>query len=205
MGQNLQQPLLFGMDFAQNYRIGIDWDHNDVFYLSHLGGKLITAWPSSPILDSETSHVTDVNVALVTDGLGVRLKTPTVVMIPLHNIPMIPLELPFRSLHCKNVNTELFEVIGNPLSSIEQPYLLILHTLQTFDTRYPEHCVAIAVNVFHENVILIKGMTLYFVQETDLITTIPHIKEMDTVNIEEDEDMKDTKRERLENCLQKHL
>ena len=33
--QNLQQPLLFGMDFTQNYRIGIDWDHNSVFYLRH--------------------------------------------------------------------------------------------------------------------------------------------------------------------------
>ena len=25
MCQNLQQPLLFGMDIAQNYRIGNDW------------------------------------------------------------------------------------------------------------------------------------------------------------------------------------
>ena len=31
--QNLQQPLLFGMNFTQNYRIGIDWDHNGVSYL----------------------------------------------------------------------------------------------------------------------------------------------------------------------------
>ena len=35
MCQNLQQPLLFDMDFAQNYRIGIDWDHNSVSYLRH--------------------------------------------------------------------------------------------------------------------------------------------------------------------------
>ena len=31
---------------------------------------------------------------------------------------------------------------------------------------------------------------------------VPHIKEMDTVNIAEDEDMKETKREKLENCSQ---
>ena len=30
MCQNLMQPLLFGMNFAQKYRIGINWDHNDV-------------------------------------------------------------------------------------------------------------------------------------------------------------------------------
>ena len=35
MCQNLQQPLLFGMDFTQNYRIGIDGDHNGVSYLRH--------------------------------------------------------------------------------------------------------------------------------------------------------------------------
>ena len=31
--QNLKQPLPFGMDFAQNYRIGINWDHDGVSYL----------------------------------------------------------------------------------------------------------------------------------------------------------------------------
>ena len=74
------------MDFAQNYRIGIDWGHNGVSYLRHQGRKLVLAWPSSLILDSETSHVTDANVALVTDGLGIRLKTPTLVMIPPHSL-----------------------------------------------------------------------------------------------------------------------
>ena len=33
--QNLQLPLLFGMDFTQNYIIGIDWDCNGASYLRH--------------------------------------------------------------------------------------------------------------------------------------------------------------------------
>ena len=45
-------------------------------------------------------------------------------------------------------------------------------------------------------------MTLCFIQETDLSIKIPHIKEMGTVNIVKDKDIKDTKRESLENCLQ---
>ena len=98
---------------------------------------------------------------------------------------MILLEPPFRALHCKNINTELLKVIGNPLSSIEQPYLLILHTLHNFETRYPEQHVAIAVNIGDEDIILNKGMTLCFVQETDLTTKIPDIKEIDTVNLVE--------------------
>ena len=44
-------------------------------------------------------------------------------------------------------------------------------------------------------------MTLCFVWETYLITKTPHIKEMDIVNMVEDADRKDIKRERLQNCL----
>ena len=113
----------------------------------------------------ETSHVIDASVALVTDSLGIRLKTSTVVTIPPHNIIMIPLGPPFRALHCKNVSTKLFKVIGNPLLSIEQSYLLILYTLHRFDTRCPKQCVVIAVNVGDEDIMLNKGMTLCFVQK----------------------------------------
>ena len=94
----------------------------------------------------------------------------------------------------QGVNTELFEVIGNPLSSIEQPYLLILSTLHKFDSRYPEECVAIAVNVSDEDIILNKGMTICFVQDTDLTTGTPHPQDMDTVNMVHKEDMVDTKK-----------
>ena len=96
-------------------------------------------------------------MTLVTDSLGVRLKTPTVVTIPPHNIAVIPLEPPFRALHCKNVSANLFEVIRNPLLSVEQPYLLILHTLHTFDTRYLEQCIALAVNVGDEDSMFCVG------------------------------------------------
>ena len=138
--------------------------------MRYQGRKLISTWPNRSISDPnfmmrETSHVTDTHVELVTDGLDIRLKkTPTVVTVPPHNITMTPtpLEPPFRALNCKNVNTELFKVIGNPLSSIEQPYLLILHTLHRFDTRYPKQCVAIVVNIGDEDITLNKGMTLIF-------------------------------------------
>ena len=45
-------------------------------------------------------------------------------------------------------------------------------------------------------------MTLCFVQETDLTMKTPHVKEMDTVNMVNNEDMIGTKKERLENSLQ---
>ena len=150
----------------------------------------------------ETSHLISNSVTSVTNGLGIILKTLTVVTIPPHNSIMILLEPPFRTLHCKNVNTELFEVIANPFLNIEQPYLIILHTLHKFDTRYPEQCVVIVVNVGDEDIILNKGMTLCFVQETDLTMKIPQVKEMDTVNTMNNEKMEGPKRETLESYLQ---
>ena len=169
------------MDFTQNYRMGIDGDHNGTSYLRYRGRKLILSWSDGSISDQdyntrETLHVIDMSVASVTNNLGIRLKTSTVVTIPPHSITMIPFEPSFRALQCKGVNTDLFEIIGNPLLSIEQPYILILHTLHKFDTRYSEQCVVIAVNVSDEDIILNKGMTLCFVQETDLTMKTPHAK-----------------------------
>ena len=201
MCQTLKQPLLFCMDFTPNFRIGIEWDHNGVSYLRHRGRKLISAWPNGSISNTNymtrgTFHVIATSVALVTNDLGIRLKTPTIVTI-LPHITMLLLEPPFKALQCQNSNTELFEVVGNPLLSIEQPYLLILQTLHTFDTRYPEQCVLIAVNVSDEDIILNKGMTLCFVQEIDLTIKSPHVKEIDTINMVNNKNIIGTKRERL--------
>ena len=75
--------------------------------------------------------------------------------------------------------------------------MLILHTLHTFDTRYPEQCIALVVNVGNEDIIFNKGMTVCFVWETDLITKTLHTKGMDVVNIVKN--MKDIKRGRIQN------
>ena len=88
------------------------------------------------------------------------------------------------------------------MSSIEQPYLLILSMLHKCDSRYPEWCVAIAVNISDEDIILNKGMTLCFIQEIDLTTETPHAQDMDTVNAVNKEYMVDTMRETLENSSQ---
>ena len=45
--------------------------------------------------------------------------------------------------------------------------------LHKFDTRYPEQCVAIAINVSDEDITLNKGMALCFVQETVLTMKTP--------------------------------
>ena len=167
-------------------------------YLRYKGRKLISAWPNGSISNSDhvtkgILHIIDISVDSVTNNLGIRLKTSTVVTIPPHNITIITLEPLLRTLQCQGVNTVLFEVIGNPLMSIEQPYLLVSCMLHKFDTSYPERCVAIVVNASDEDIILNKGMTLCFVQETDLTMKTPHAKDMDTVNMVHKGDMVDTR------------
>ena len=78
-----------------------------------------------------------------------------------------------------------------------------MNTLHKFYSRYPEQCVAIAVNVSDEDIILNKGITLCFVQEAALIIETPHAQDMDTVNTVNEEDMMvDTKKEILWNSSQ---
>ena len=87
--------------------------------------------------------------------------------------------------------------------SIEHPCLLILNLLHKFDSRYQEQCVAIDVNVSDEDIILNKGMTLFFVEETDLTRDIPHAQNMDAVNIiNKEEEQVDIKRETVEKSSQ---
>ena len=50
--QNLKQPLLFGMDFAQHYKIGINWDHTGASSLWCKGRKLMSAWHNSAMPQS---------------------------------------------------------------------------------------------------------------------------------------------------------
>ena len=97
MCQNLKQPLLFCMNFAENYRIGIDWDHNGVSHLRYKGRKLISAWPNGSISDPDhvtrkIIHVIDMSVDSMTNKPGIRLKTSIVVSIAPHNIAIMPLE-----------------------------------------------------------------------------------------------------------------
>ena len=74
--------------------------------------------------------------------------------------------------------------------------------LHKCDHTYPEQCVAIAVTISDEDIILNKGMTLCFVQETNLTTESPHAPDMDRVNVVNKEDMTDTKNKILGNSSQ---
>ena len=42
IGTKLKQSLILGLDFAQRYKLGVDWDLSGTLYLRHDGWKIAT-------------------------------------------------------------------------------------------------------------------------------------------------------------------
>ena len=81
--QNLKQPLLFGMDFAQSYKMGIDWDHTGASFLRYKGKKLTSPWHNGAMTQCVTritNHITDMDTT--SNRLGTKLVTTMTVTIP---------------------------------------------------------------------------------------------------------------------------
>ena len=125
--QNLKQPLLFGMDFAQLLK---NWNHTGASYLWYTGRKLMSTWHNGAMpqcVTGITNHITDMDT--VSNTLGTTLLTTLTMTIPPHHIAVIPVAPSSHSLHSTDIITGLIEVIENPLLCIEQPYLCVIGTL----------------------------------------------------------------------------
>ena len=82
--QNLKQPLLFGMDFVQCYKIRINWDHAGAQYLWYKGRKLMSVWYNNAMpqcVSRNTNHSTDM------DTMSNRLRTRLVTIHDCDNTP----------------------------------------------------------------------------------------------------------------------
>ena len=139
------------MNFAQCYKIGIDWDHAGASYLCSKGRKLMSAWHNSAMpecVTGITNHITDMDTA--SNGLGTRLVTTTTMTIPPYHMAVVPVTLSPHSLHSTNITTGLIEVIENPLLYIELLYLCVIDTLHRFYDRHQSKCIMLTVNVSDE-------------------------------------------------------
>ena len=79
------------MDFAQCYKIRIDWDHTGASYLQYKGRKLMSAWHNIAIpqrVTGVTNHITDMDT--LPNRLGTRLVTTMTMIIPPHHVAVIP-------------------------------------------------------------------------------------------------------------------
>ena len=149
------------MDFAQCYKIRIDWDHTGASHLWYNGRKLMSAWHSSAMPQCATgitNHITDMDIT--SNRLGTRLVTTMTMTIAPHHMAVIPVTPSSHSLHSTNITTGLIEVIENPLFYIKQPYLCIIDTLHRFYDRHQSKCITLAVNVPDEELRINKGITI---------------------------------------------
>ena len=92
------------MDFAQCYKIGINWDHTGASYLWYKGRKLTSAWHNSAMpqcVTGITNHITDMDTA--SNILGTRLVTTMTMTIPPHNMAVIPVTPSSHSLHSTTI------------------------------------------------------------------------------------------------------
>ena len=176
--QNLKQPLLFGMDFAQSYKIRIDTDHTGASYLWYKRRKLMSGWHNGAMpqyVTRSTNHIT--NMDTKPNGLGTRLVTTMTVTIPPHHMTVIPVAPSFHPVCSVNITTELIEVIENPLLYIECPYMCVLEILHRFYDRCQNKCITLAVNVSDEESRINKGITICFTCTAD-VTEIHHDTEL---------------------------
>ena len=99
------------MDFAQHYKIEIDWDHTGASYLQYKGRKLMSAWHNSAMsqcVTGITNQITDMDTA--SNRLGTRLVTMTMT-ISQHHMAVIPAAPSSNSLCSTNITTGLIGVI----------------------------------------------------------------------------------------------
>ena len=135
--QNLKQALLFGMDFADCYKIRIDLDHIGDSYLWYKGRKFTSTWYSSAMPQCATgitNHIT--NMDTTCNQLGITLVTTMTMTILPHHMAVIPVRPSSHSLCSTSITTWLIEVIEIPLFYTEQLYLCVIDTKHRFYDRH---------------------------------------------------------------------
>ena len=117
----------------------------------------MSAWHNSAMpqcVIGITNHITDMDT--VSNRLGTRLVTTTIVTIPPHYVAAIPVAPSSQFLHSTDITTALIEIIENPLLYIKQPYLCVIDTLHKLYGRHQSKCITLAVNVSDEELRIIK-------------------------------------------------
>ena len=142
----LKQPLILRLDFAQRYRIGIDWDIYGTLFLRCEGKKIATSmkiinpgqWTIAFLeTPSGKPQETDQELCLIINHT---------VIIPLYHISIAPLK-PINHTISSNIKPNtLNEIEENPFLSIKQWNLIIIPMLQKLELRIPDVYMAVLWN-----------------------------------------------------------
>ena len=176
LSKHLLCPVILGLDFAQDFRVGIDRNNWGQLYLHQDHKPLMYSKPSSSKdctiisvkfnedIDKQNKH----NLTPQTKEVGVTKST--------------------QSLNILGIKDKIANVIANTFLCIESPSLCIIPTVCIYPQKRGEvnKMLLFVVNVGHEEVKIIKGHTLAFLslaQYDSLPDTEENNEESEIANI----------------------
>ena len=175
---SLKTEMILGLDFAQTYRIGIDWDETMAPYLRTAGKFLVKAMPLKSLsssnlvqeihLKEETNIKKDTNkhknkkVKVKSESKKpksmVRLLTKTQVRLQPKTLSVIPVNM---KLPANRPRLKTIDVMGYENFYVEYPDISILPTTHTkLNKNKAGHLVLLAYNAGMEEMVINKSCTI---------------------------------------------
>ena len=129
------KQLFLGLDFAQRYRIGIDWDMYGKLFLRCEGKKT----PSGKQYEIDQK---------------LHLMTNNTFTIPLYHISIAPLKAIYHAICNKFKPNIIIEIEENHFLAIEQLDIVLIPILQKLGPQIPNVYMAVLWNPGGQTVIL---------------------------------------------------
>ena len=169
----LKAQMILGLDFAQTYQIGIDWDNNMEPYLRYEGKFLTSAMPLQTLnLDymlnniqksKEMKHNPQVETA-PTPSISnkpkprVRLLSSTQVRLPPKSLLVVPVK---KKEHHGTLKIKSMDVMGYESFYTENPNVSVVPTTHTkLNKNKASYLILLLINSGEEEVIIQKSCTI---------------------------------------------
>ena len=165
--------MILGLDFAQTYQIGIDWDNNMEPYLRSKGKFLTSAMPLQTLnLDymlnniqksKEMKHNSQVETASTPSISNkpkpmVRLLSSTQVRLPPKSLSVIPVK---KREHQGTLKIKSMDVMGYESFYTKNPNISVVPTTHTkLNKNKASYLILLLINLGEEEVIIQKSCTI---------------------------------------------
>ena len=169
----LKAQMILGLDFAQTYQIGIDWDNNMEPYLKSEGKFLTSAMPLQTLnLDymlnniqksKEMKHNPQVET-VPTSSISnkpkpmVRLLSSTQVRLPPKSLSVVPVK---KKEHQGTLKIKSMDIMGYESFYTENPNVSVVPTTHTkLHKNKASYLILLLINLGEEEVIIQKSCTI---------------------------------------------
>ena len=169
----LKAQMILGLDFAQTYRIGIDWDNNMEPYLRSEGKFLTSAMPlqtlnldcmlnniqrskemrsNSPVETAPTSLMSNKPKPMV------RLLSNTQIRLPPQSLLVVPVK---KKEHQGTLKIKDMNVMGYESFYTENPNVSVVPTTHTkLNKNKSSYLILLLINSGEEEVVIQKSCTI---------------------------------------------